>query len=269
MNTSARQPVFQEAPLGRCLPPLDDLRDRTTPEHQAFTLHFTEDVKERGVQVPVIAFQEGDSIRIIDGESRRLAALTAGLATIPALVYPRRPEPADLKRGQLLANSMRRDMTPLETAAVYQALKAENGWSDAELARKVHTSPSRVAKTLAVSTKLCEAVRELVAAGRLPLRAAYAISRCPDFTQQIELAEQVNQELLTAEAVEEQVARLLSRRPRKPKAIKVNLGGVVVVIAVEDLETIHTLLAVLDSALKRIEKHGLPLSSLPSLVKSN
>src|SRR5262249_22052536 len=163
----------------------------------------------RGVQVPLIAYREGERLRVIDGETRRLGALMAGVETVPVLVYDTKPDSAALKLAQLLVNTLRRDNTPLERAAVYQALMEINEWTQAEVARHTHATPAQIAKDLAISNRCCEAVRALVAANQLKPRAAYAISKLPDAQQQAELARKAVELPMAVESVEEAVEVLL------------------------------------------------------------
>jgi len=222
------KPTFLQAHLAMLLQPLQDIRDRTSRDHREFFDQLVADVKIRGVQVPIIAYREGDKLRIIDGLTRYLAALLALLDTVPALVYAEKPSEADLKLGMLLANSMRRDMKVLELAVIYQDLKRLNGWSDAELARNLHVSPSHVAKVLAISAKLCEPCRVMVSSGELAPRAAYAISRIADIATQINLAAQFKEGKLCVEGVEAKVVEILKgcKKPEKEKSLTLKCDGV-------------------------------------------
>jgi ParB/RepB/Spo0J family partition protein len=206
---------------------LQDIRDRTTPEYEEFFKRLVPDVKARKVQIPVIAYRESEKFRLIDGLTRFLAAMLALLDDIPVLVYDEKPDEAAMVLGQLQCNAMRHDMTDLECAAVYQQLMQLNGWTPAQLWRELKVNPATGTKRLAISTKLCEHVKGLVASNKLAVRAAYAISRVSDVPTQIELADKFVAGALCVEGVEAEVNRILKggKRPAKEKPIYLKIGG--------------------------------------------
>jgi len=261
------QPVLEHAHPTLLLPVLHDIRDRSSPENRDFLDRLTADVRERGIQVPLIAYREGAKLRVIDGETRRLAALLALLESVPVLAYEEKPDEASLKLGQLLANSMRRENTPLELAAIYSDLMWLNGWTQADLARAVRVSPAHVAKVLAISGKLLPEVQELVAAGKLPPRAAYAISRLP-MPQQAELANKAASLPMAVETVEAKVAALLGNgRKVKPKPLKLKLDGVQFIVNTPTLDGLQAFAERLLAAIKRLAKDGDGIEYLPARLK--
>ncbi|MDE2509179.1 MAG: ParB/RepB/Spo0J family partition protein [Planctomycetota bacterium] len=245
-----------------------DIRDRTTPEYRDFFDRLVADIRERGVQVPLIAYREGERVRILDGETRRLAALMAGVEMAPVLLYDEEPDEADLKLAQLLVNTLRRDNTPLERATVYQELMQAKGWTQADLARHVHATPAQIAKDLAISNRCCETVREYVAAGTLKPRAAYAISRLPDPSQQAELAKKAVALPMSVESIEEAVNRLLgTKKAKKPQPMKLAYGSVTATVTGDVVEGLKAFIAKTGEALRRIERDGADPEYLPSLMK--
>lgn len=258
-------PALEHVPPALLLPVENDLRERNTPDYlDYFHNRLVPDVRERGVQVPVIAYREGGKLRVMDGETRRLAAVLAGQGSLPALIHEEKPNEADLKRAQLLANTMRRDMQLLELAAVYSDLMRINGWTQADLARAVHVSAAQVAKVLAISGNLLPEVQELVAAGKLPPRAAYALSRLP-MPQQMELATKaVN---MCVEAVEARVTAMLGKKQPKAKPVKFSACGITGTIKGNPLEALRALHAKIAEVLKRIERDPALTDVLLSLLK--
>jgi len=92
--------------------------------------------------------QDGHPMRIVDGETRRLAATQLGWATLSATIVPRPPENTTI--AQLDANSERLDMSHYETAVALRKHKQETGCSVKELANKVGFSPSYMSQILNV-----------------------------------------------------------------------------------------------------------------------
>ena len=91
-----------------------DKRVRSGPDYAEFFPRFVADLRLRGVLVPIIAVRRGEVAEVLDGETRRLAALMAGCATVPILVYDQQLAESDLIVAQLQANEMRLDFTDLE-----------------------------------------------------------------------------------------------------------------------------------------------------------
>jgi ParB/RepB/Spo0J family partition protein len=262
------QPVLEHVHPSLLLPVLHDICDRSTPDYLDFMHNrLVPDLIERGVQVPLLAYIEGLKRRLIDGMKRWEGSLMARLESIPVLVYPEKPPEGALVLGTLLCNSLRRDNTPLELAAVYQELMQLNGWSQADLARAIKVCPAQVAKTLAISTKLCPEAQELVAAGKLPPRAAYAISRLP-VQQQAELAKKAADLPMAVETVEAKVAALLgSGRKAVPKPLKFSACGVSGSVKGDPLAAFRALHGKLGEVFKQIERNPALADVLPSLLK--
>jgi ParB/RepB/Spo0J family partition protein len=262
------QPLLLRVVVALILAVAKDIRDRTTPDYRDFFDRLVADIRERGVQVPLIAYREGERLRVIDGETRRLAALMAGAETVPVLVYDQKPNDAALKLAQLLANSLRRDNTPLELAAVYQELMRLNDWTQADLARHVRVSPAQVVRVLAISTKLPGEVQAMVAAGELAPRAAYALSRLSDIPTVIDLAKKARDLPMAVESVEEAVKKLLGNgRKAKAKPLKLKLDGVQIVANNPTLDGLQAFAERLLAALKRLAKEGDGIEFLPARLK--
>ncbi len=242
-------------------------RTRSGAQWQRHFEQFTEDVKERGILQPIIAVGEGESARVVDGETRRQAALLAGLESIPILVYECELTESQLVIAQLTANAQRRDFTWDELAGIYAELMLLNGWSQAQLARNIHVSTAQVSKVLAISANLCEEVRALVAAGKVAPRAAYAMSRVEP-QQQMELADKFVKGVLCVESVESRVAQILGKGEKKQKPMKVELGGVTIIVAATNvMDAMKSAATKLLEAIKRLEKDGLGAEFLPALLK--
>jgi ParB/RepB/Spo0J family partition protein len=258
--------------LSTLLPPLQDIRDRDNAGYQEFFARLVADLKVRGMQVPILTHREGDKLRIIDGLTRYLAALLAMLDTVPALVFDEKPDQATLLIGQLQCNAMRHDMTDLEYAAVYQQLMKLNNWSPAELWRQLKVNPATGTKRLAISTKLTEQVKALVAEGKLAVRAAYAISRLQDIPTQIDLADQFVRGALCVEGVEAEVNRSLkgSKRPGKPKPLTLTIGGDIEVTVNRSatLEAIATAFEGAAAVVKKLLKEHKGIEYLPLEFKA-
>jgi hypothetical protein len=252
------QPTFTHVLVPELLPPDPDIRDRTSPEYHTFEASLGADIMARGVNTPLLAYEDDKRPRVLDGETRRRAMLLVGYTQpVPILLYPSKPSESDRLSGSLSANAMRRDHTDLEYAAVYVQLMTLNKWTPAELFRQLHINPSTGHKRLAVSKNLCEQVQAWVTDGSLSVRAAYALSRLKDHAKQVELAERYRYEdrpdTLCAEGVEAEVGKLLGSRKPKDKPLTLRQEGIALMVKKPTADGIRAFLEKLASALKRLK----------------
>src|SRR5262249_16000606 len=80
-----------------------------------------QDMKKRGVLVPLLVRRNGDVYVVIDGHRRLAAALLAGIEKLPCIVVERDVSEAEIREIQLVTRLHSRDLTPFE---VYLASKS-------------------------------------------------------------------------------------------------------------------------------------------------
>lgn len=260
-------PTIIHIPPSELLFPETDLRESRDPEHIA---NLAAAMQREGFTGTILARRVAGGVQAIWGWTRCLAALQARLPSVPVQLMERELTSSDILMLQLDEQELRVDFKPLEVAKGYQELMRLNGWTQGELARRRRKSASHVAKVLAISKNACPEVQALVAAGLLPPRAAYHISRLSDIPTQIDLAKKVKEGSLCVEAAEEHVARLLGNgKAKKPKPAKGRTpGGVAYMLPSHDLEAAHAEVLLLAKAIKKAMDLGLPGSSVQSLLKS-
>ncbi|HEU5012957.1 MAG TPA: ParB/RepB/Spo0J family partition protein [Roseiflexaceae bacterium] len=124
--------------------PRDVLIARVRPNPRQPRTHFDEtalaelaaSIREHGIIQPLIVTQADDeSYELIAGERRWRAAQLAGVARVPVLV--RETTPQQLLELALIENVQRADLSALEEAHAYQALKDDFGLSDEQIARRI------------------------------------------------------------------------------------------------------------------------------------
>jgi ParB/RepB/Spo0J family partition protein len=122
-------------------------------------------IRQDGVLAPISVIQNptGVGFRIIFGERRYRAARMAGLKKIPAIVS----DGKNLRVLQIVENSQRQDLHPMELANSLFALKQETGWSDARLADAIGKGRSTVTELLAL-TELPDDIKEQMSAADNP-----------------------------------------------------------------------------------------------------
>lgn len=138
---------------------------------------LAEDVKLRGVLQPILLRPKGERFEIVFGERRWRACKTAKLEAVPAFVREMTDEEA--LEVQLVENSKREDIHPLEEADGYRVLHEKYKRSVEEIAAKVGKSRSAVYERI----KLCApvpAAREAFLGGKLSASTALLVARIPD-----------------------------------------------------------------------------------------
>ncbi len=166
-------------------------------------------IRSLGVVEPVLVRREGQRYRIIAGERRWRAAQRAGLKEIPALL--REATDAEAFELALVENLQREDLNAIEEAEALQALIAEHGLTQEEVAQRVGKERSTVANALRL-LRLPAELREAVRAGDLEMGHARALLGLNDDAAMRQLAVRVLAERLSVRSTEALV-RSLSGRP--------------------------------------------------------
>ena len=247
----------------------NDKRDRSTSAYREWLALLASDVKERGIRNPIQVMRAGDALIVLAGETRRQAALAAGLDKVPINILDRPLTTGEMLLEVLLENEMRRGFTDLERAEMYADIQKANDWSQAELAHHLKITAGQVSKVMAVSSKLPEELKALIGKGegKIGPRAAYQLSRLPDHAAMRELARKLLDGVLTADSIEMEVAKRLGKRPKKTKVVKGKTAKGLSFVLPADYATAQAEIAALTEALKKSERLGLPIASVPALLK--
>jgi ParB family chromosome partitioning protein len=162
-------------------------------------------IRTQGVIQPLIVrARTGGGYELIAGERRWRAAQRAGLHEVPAVV--RDVAPTQAFEMALVENLQREDLNPLEEAAGYERLIAEFGYTQETLGDRVGKDRSTVANALRL-LRLPEAVRTLVAEGRLSMGHARALLGLESAASMERLARRSVAQDLSVRRVEEIVRR--------------------------------------------------------------
>jgi len=166
-------------------------------------------IREHGLIQPIIVTHapptEKVAFQLIAGERRWRAAQMAGLKTVPVLVKEATPQ--QLLELALVENIQRADLNPLEEAGAFQALVAEFGLSQQEVADRVGKSRVAVANILRL-LRLPDRIKALLVEGALSEGHARALLALEDDEAMIRAAEQVVARELTVRQTEELARRL-------------------------------------------------------------
>jgi ParB family chromosome partitioning protein len=157
-------------------------------------------IKKYGVLQPVVVRRAGGRYQLVVGERRFRASKIAGKPTIPAIV--RDISDDDSLKFALLENLQREDLTPVEEARGYAALRDEFELSVKDVAGMLGKDRSTVANTLRL-LNLPARVIELLEQGKLTAGHARAILAVQGEAAQIEWAERVVSQGFTVRETEE------------------------------------------------------------------
>ncbi|MCK4548711.1 MAG: ParB/RepB/Spo0J family partition protein [Candidatus Krumholzibacteria bacterium] len=187
-------------------------REHFNDEHLG---ELAESIKKHGVLQPVVVRRAGDRYQLVIGERRLRASKMAGRPTIPAIVREIGDE--DSLKFALLENLQREDLTPVEEARGYAALRDEFGITVKEVAGMLGKDRSTVANTLRL-LKLPVRVIEMLEQGKLTAGHARAILSIEGEAGQIEWAERVVLQGFTVREIEEAAPAKKARKKRRRQA---------------------------------------------------
>ncbi|HYK01046.1 MAG TPA: ParB/RepB/Spo0J family partition protein [Thermoanaerobaculia bacterium] len=177
-------------------------------------------IADRGILQPLLVRRIEDEktpYEIVAGHRRYQAAKIAKLTSVPVIVHEFTDR--EVRQVQLIENAQRVDLSPLEEAEAYAALR-ELGLSTREIAQEVKKKPSYVAARLTL-TALPEKVKKELAAGVITAEHAELIGLIPN-----------------AELQEQALKRIIVEHPLEPHfSSKVAKGAVPIAKARRIVET--------------------------------
>lgn len=237
---------------------------------------MTASIAARGVLQPIRVRWDDQraSWVIISGECRWRAAKQAGLATVPCLPVEGELSETDLLADQIIENTVRNSLKPLELARSLAKLKALKGCTSQALARELGISGGAITKAEALLS-LPEEIQAMVDDGRVPESAGYEISRMPDEQGQRELAYSVAAGRMNRDHVAEAVRQKIGRKDVRPKAGRISCkldGGISVTVSSGDPLTWNELIAALDQIrrqAKKLYEDGKDVSALARLLRAS
>lgn len=204
---------IRELPLDEIDPNPNQPRGRFDDEHMR---ELAESIRLHGVLQPIVVRRAGERYQLVVGERRFRASRMAGRATVPAIV--RDVGDDDTLKLALLENLQREDLSPIEEARGYVALRDGFGVAVKEIAAVLGKDRSTVANTIRL-LGLPQRVLELLEEGRLTAGHARAILAIDGDAQRIAWAEQAAAGGLTVRELErEKPARRAPTRRRRGAA---------------------------------------------------
>lgn len=262
--------------LGR-IKVVSNIRERLVEEEQ---VALAESIRQNGIQVPCIGYEDGAFVVPLDGHRRIDAAPRAGLDAVPMCVLDHLPSPGEVARLQLVINCHRSDLKPTERARAIERLMHQSGWSAAQVsARLGERSESMISKLLTLLV-LPKDMQDLIDAGRIPISSAYSIATVNDAEERQRLVAAVLDGSLRRDQLVKRIKSLKrnQQQPRRPRQAKrsprervtVPLGAGRAITFVGPGLCVETLITWLEDLVNRIRivnTAGVGLKDLATLLR--
>jgi ParB/RepB/Spo0J family partition protein len=161
-------------------------------KNAAADAELLDSVRQHGILQPVLVRplelgqKDGARFEIVVGSRRFAAAQQAGLGAIPAVVRPLTDQ--EVLELQVVENSQREDVHPLEEAEAYRRLRDQHGLSAEEIAARLGKSRTWIYDRLKLAA-LADKPRKACLAGGLEISTALLLARLPKPLQDQALAE--------------------------------------------------------------------------------
>jgi ParB family chromosome partitioning protein len=176
---------------------------------------LTASVKALGVLMALLVMP---SRVLLAGHRRLMAAIAAGLETVPVIITDRVLSDSEIRVIQLTENMHRADLKPIEQVeGVEEVARLNPEMSNKDLAKLLGFEASMITR-LRSAAKVTPAVREAFAAEKIGLSTVYAISKCESRTDQEQMLAQALSGA-SRDAIEQ-----VGRKSRKAKTSKNEAG---------------------------------------------
>ena len=195
---------FEELPVSAIHP---NARQPRNSFPEAGIRELAASIREVGILQPLVVRSTPAGFELIAGERRLRAAKEADLERVPVLI--RQAGDNESMELALVENLQRENLSPLETAAAYQALMDGFGLTKDQLARRLGKSRAAVTNTLRL-VHLPESIQALLGNGKISEGHARALLSLENEAQMTELARKVGEEKLSVRKTEELVRELLA-----------------------------------------------------------
>lgn len=174
-------------------------------------------IKQYGVIQPVVVRKTLEGYELVAGERRLRASQMAGLKTIPAVV--KEYTDSEMTEIALIENLQRQDLNPIEEAMAFRRLMEEFGLTQEEVAQRIGRSRSLIANIVRL-LNLPLVIQDFVSRGTLSIGQARPILALESSEVQIEAAQQIIDNDLSAREAEELVKRMAMTPRSKRTAIQ-------------------------------------------------
>jgi len=211
-KNSEEQPVVINIPTAQVSP--NKFQPRRVFDQEALT-ELAQSITQYGILQPIVVRKVLNGYELVAGERRLRATQQAGLQEIPATV--KEYTDGEMIEIALIENIQREDLNAIEEALAYRRLMDELSLTQEEVSRKVGRSRSLIANMVRL-LNLHPAVQEYVSRGTLSMGQARPLLALETAELQLEAADIIIEEDLSARGAEELVKRL-SEVPKQTKQL--------------------------------------------------
>jgi len=168
---------------------------------------FREAIKEWGIEQPVLCFEIGEELVLVDGENRIDEAIAVGTPLIDVVSRP--GDMIEVITRNLRLDVLRGKHRPTDMIKVVKSLYEEFGLDSDNIKDKVGRSRDYIERLIMIS-KASSEVLEALDAGAIGVSVAYELSRLPYQEQQEEILAKSTVYRLKAPGVKDLVEQTLN-----------------------------------------------------------
>ena len=173
---------------------------------------LAQSIRQHGIIQPVVVRKTLTGYELVAGERRWRASQLVGLKKIPTVV--REYTDAEMMEIALVENLQRQNLNVIEEAIAFRRLIEEFGLTQEEVSQKIGRSRSMIANIVRL-LNLQPEVQDFVSRGTLTMGQVRPLLALESPEMQINAANQIIDEDLSARDAEELVRRLAAKRPAK------------------------------------------------------
>jgi len=172
-------------------------------------------VKEKGVLQPIILKETGDKYEIVAGERRFIAAVRAGLKSVPAII--KNMSSVEQLEIALIENIHREDLNQIEEANAYRDLMDAMHLTQEQLADKLGKNRSTVTNILRL-LKLPKSVQDYLVRGEIEPGHAKVLLGIDDASKMKAICEQIVKRDMSVRDLEKMLSKEKKVKTPRTKA---------------------------------------------------
>lgn len=209
-NSVEEQPLVSNVSINQIIP--NKFQPRRVFDEEALA-ELVSSIKQYGVLQPIVVRKNNKFYELVAGERRWRASQKAGLQEVPAII--KEYTDGEMTEIALIENIQREDLNAIEEALAYRRLMDDFNLTQEEVARRIGRSRSVIANMVRL-LNLHPIVQDYVSRGTLSMGQARPLVGLGTLDLQLEAAEIIIEDELSARDAEELVKRL-SEKPQMAK----------------------------------------------------
>lgn len=208
------EPVVKTVSITKIIP--NKFQPRRVFDEDAL-LELVSSISQYGVLQPLVVRKSDKAYELVAGERRWRASQQAGLTEVPVIIkdYTDR----EMTEIALIENIQREDLNAIEEALAYRRLMDEFNLTQEEVSKKIGRSRSVIANMVRL-LNLHPKVQEYVSRGTLSMGQSRPLLALENWEIQLEAAEIIIEDGLSARDAEELVKRLSDKTRQVKQKIK-------------------------------------------------